>query len=104
MFSGVGCGGVRRAGSRVGDSEGLVLGVGVAEGGEHFVKGGLGCLGAFLAIGLLVVLAGGTMRIDAGGAIFLFVIGGGIGLLYLWAKQKGRDEARRNDGGGGAGG
>ena len=70
--------------------------------GEHFVKGGVGCLVAFFVIGFLVAAAGGSVFIDAGGAIMLFVIGGGIGLLYLWAKNKGAEQERRR-GGRGAG-
>ena len=33
-----------------------------------FVKGGIGCLVAFLVIGLIAVVMGGSMHIDAGGA------------------------------------
>ena len=59
--------------------------------GEAFVKGGCGCMVAFLVLGLLAVLVGGHMRIDIGGAIMLFVIGGIGGLVYLWIFNKGRD-------------
>lgn len=66
--------------------------------GSAFVKGGLGCLGAFLIIGLFIVLIGGNMHIDAGGACCLFVGGGLIGLLVLWVYSKGKE-----DGAGGGG-
>jgi hypothetical protein len=62
----------------------------VAEKGTAFVKGGLGCLGAFLVVGLGVVLFGGSMHIDLGGAVCLFVCGGGIGLLVLWIYNRGK--------------
>lgn len=62
----------------------------MGEKGEAFGKGGCGCLVAFLAIGLLVVLFGGNMHIDIGGAVFLFVIGGGIGLIVLAIYNKGK--------------
>jgi hypothetical protein len=65
----------------------------MADKGRAFVKGGFGCLLGFVAIGLLFVLLGGTMRIDLGGAILLFVIGGVIGLVLLAVYNKGRREA-----------
>ncbi len=49
--------------------------------GGAFLKGGCGCLVAFLAIGLLFVMCGGSMHIDLGGAVMLFVIGGILGLI-----------------------
>jgi hypothetical protein len=58
--------------------------------GRAFVKGGMGCLGAFIVIGLLFVVLGGSMRIDVGGAILLFVIGGLLGLLVFWIYRKGQ--------------
>jgi hypothetical protein len=57
------------------------------------VKGGCGCLVLFLAVGLLAVLFGGSMRIDAGGAILLFVIGGVVGLIVLAIYNKGRNDS-----------
>ena len=53
----------------------------VGEKSKAFAKGGCGCIAAFLVIGLLCVLVGGHMRLDLGGAIMLFVIGGVIGLV-----------------------
>jgi hypothetical protein len=60
-----------------------------------FVKGGFGCLGAFLAVGLLFVLFGGHMHIDLGGACLLFGIGGIIGLIFLAVFRKGYFAGRR---------
>jgi hypothetical protein len=71
----------------------------MADKGRAFVKGGLGCLLGFLAIGLLFVLLGGYMRIDLGGAILLFVIGGVIGLIVLAIYRKGYAEGRGEVGG-----
>ncbi len=65
--------------------------------GGAFVKGGCGCLGAFLVLGLLGVMLGGRMHIDIGGALCLFVVGGLIGLAVLAIYNKGAREARRND-------
>jgi hypothetical protein len=61
--------------------------------GSAFVKGGCGCLLAFLAIGLVLVLLGGSMHIDLGGAILLFVIGGILGLVILAVYHKGQRDA-----------
>jgi hypothetical protein len=61
--------------------------------GTAFVKGGCGCLLAFLVIGFLCVLVGGSMHIDLGGAILLFVIGGVIGLVFLAVYNKGQHDA-----------
>ena len=66
--------------------------------GSAFVKGGCGCLLAFLGIGLLFVLMGGHMHIDLGGAILLFVIGGIIGLVVLAVYNKGQRDASRSVG------
>lgn len=66
--------------------------------GRAFVKGGVGCLGTFIALGLLVLTLGGTMQLDIGGAIMLFVIGGLIGLIVNAIYQRGkRDAARPED-------
>ncbi len=62
--------------------------------GGAFAKGGCGCLLAFLAIGFVVVLFGGNMWLDLGGAIMLFVIGGVIGLVVLAVYKKGYTEGR----------
>lgn len=65
----------------------------MADKGSAFVKGGLGCLGGFIILGLLAVMLGGRMRIDVGGAICLFVCGGLIGLVVLWIYNRGQDAA-----------
>ncbi len=52
--------------------------------GKAFVKGGCGCLGAFLVVGILFVLIGGSMRLDFCSAACLFAVGGVIGLI-VWA-------------------
>ena len=58
--------------------------------GEAFVKGGCGCLLAFLAIGMFFVLIGGSMHIDPGGVVLLFLIGGVVGLVVLAIYNQGR--------------
>lgn len=68
----------------------------MANEGKAFVKGGMGCLVAFIVLAVLAVLVGGSAHIDAGGLILLLVIGGVIGLIVNWIYQKGRQ-----DGGGG---
>ena len=65
------------------------------------MKGGCGCLAAFLVVGLLFVMCGGSMRIDIGGAIMLFVIGGILGLIvyaiFNKGYRRGREDARWPD-------
>jgi len=58
--------------------------------GRAFMKGGAGCLVAFLVLGLLAVVLGGTMHFDIGGLILLFVIGGVVGLVVFAIYNKGR--------------
>ncbi len=65
--------------------------------GEAFVKGGCGCLIAFIVIGLSCVLIGGNMHIDIGGAILLFFIGGIFGLIILAIYNKGKQDAQPPD-------
>ena len=65
--------------------------------GSAFLKGGIGCLVAFFVIGLLFVVMGGSMHIDAGGACCLFVGGGLLGLLVLWIYNKGKEDASNGD-------
>lgn len=69
----------------------------MSEKGDAFVKGGCGCLIAFVVIGLSCVLVGGNMHIDLGGAILLFVIGGVIGLIVLAIYNKGKDDAQHHN-------
>ena len=66
----------------------------MANKGEAFVKGGCGCLIAFLLFGFFCVLIGGQMHIDIGGAIALFVVGGLMGLIVLAIYNKGAREGR----------
>ncbi|HXX95467.1 MAG TPA: hypothetical protein VEN81_17740 [Planctomycetota bacterium] len=54
-----------------------------------FVKGGCGCLLAFLGLGAIALVAGGRVHIDCGGAGILFLIGGVIGLIVLAVYNKG---------------
>jgi len=63
--------------------------------GEAFVKGGCGCLLALMAIGFLFVILGGSVRIDAGAACILFLVGGLVGLAVLWIYNKGARDAGR---------
>lgn len=58
---------------------------------KAFLKGGCGCFVAFLVIGLFLVMIGGSMHIDIGGAIMLFVIGGIVGLVVLAIYKKGKN-------------
>ena len=61
--------------------------------GPAFLKGGCGCIVGFLVLGALAVLIGGNVRIDLGGAVILFVIGGVVGLIVLAIYNKGRKDA-----------
>lgn len=65
--------------------------------GSAFVKGGCGCIGAFLVLGLTCVAIGGSMSLDFGGAVMLFVVGGFIGLIVLAIYRKGRRDASATD-------
>jgi hypothetical protein len=69
----------------------------MAEKGNAFLKGGCGCLVAFVVLGLSCALIGGNVRIDLGGAIMLFVVGGIIGLIVLAVYNKGRDDADKGN-------
>jgi hypothetical protein len=70
----------------------------MADKSAAFVKGGLGCLGAFLVVGLVFVLCGGSMHIDLGGAVLLFVIGGVLGLIVFSIFKKGYEKGRHETG------
>jgi hypothetical protein len=63
--------------------------------GAAFVKGGFGCLIPFICLGLLALLLGGSFYINIGGVVFLFAIGGFVGLIILWIYNKGRRDAGR---------
>jgi hypothetical protein len=66
----------------------------VSDEGSAFIKGGFGCLIAFLVIGFFFVLIGGSMHIDIGGALCLFTIGGIVGLIVLAIYNRGFREGR----------
>lgn len=61
--------------------------------GAAFTKGGAGCLGLFLALAVLAVATGGRVMIDLVGVIFLFVLGGLVGLLVLYIYRRGQRSA-----------
>ncbi len=65
--------------------------------GNAFAKGGIGCIVAFIGVGLLCVLLGGSIHINLGGIIILFVIGGVIGLIVFSIYNKGVQEGRGGD-------
>jgi hypothetical protein len=58
-----------------------------------FAKGGFGCLGGAIVIGILFVLLGGSFHIDLGGACCLFAVGGIIGLVVLAIYKSGKANA-----------
>ena len=62
----------------------------MGEKANAFAKGGCGCLIAFAVFAGVALLLGGNARIDIGGAIILFVMGGLLGLLVLWIYNKGK--------------
>jgi hypothetical protein len=70
-----------------------MAGPGESNSGKAFVKGGAGCLLAFLAFALFAVLTGGEAYLDAGGVVMLIVIGGVIGLIVNAIYQRGRADA-----------
>ena len=55
--------------------------------------GGCGCLVIFAILALIAVLLGGHAHADVGGFIFLFIIGGVVGLLVFFIYNKGRKDA-----------
>lgn len=69
----------------------------MANEGKAFMKGGAGCIVAFIVLGILAVLFGGTVRLDPVGVVVLLVIGGVIGLVVNWIYQKGRRDAGDDD-------
>jgi hypothetical protein len=62
-----------------------------------FAKGGLGCLGVVIAVGILVAIVGGNFHIDLGGAYCIFAIGGVIGLIVLAIYRSGQKDSDRFD-------
>jgi hypothetical protein len=65
--------------------------------GGAFLKGGAGCLAVFVVLALLALLFGGSVRLDLGGVMILFLIGGLIGLGVNWIYQKGKRDASGDD-------
>ncbi|MDB4358630.1 hypothetical protein N9Z18_00150 [Verrucomicrobiales bacterium] len=65
--------------------------------GSSFLKGEAGCFAVFALLALLALISGGSVRMDFGGVVILFVIGGVIGgvigLLVNWIYQKGKGDA-----------
>ena len=61
--------------------------------GSAFVKGGCGCLVVFAVLAFIAVLLGGHAHANVGGVVFLFVIGGIIGLIAFSIYNKGRKAA-----------
>lgn len=62
-----------------------------------FTKGGLGCLGVVIAVGVLVAITGGNFHIDLGGGCCIFAIGGVVGLIVLAIYRSGQKNADRHD-------
>ena len=62
-------------------------------GDAAFWKGGFGCLLVFAGFAIIALLLGGRVHIDFFGAIFLFIIGGIIGLVTSYIYNKGRKDA-----------
>jgi hypothetical protein len=44
----------------------------------------------FAALGFLAILVGGHVRVSLGGLVFLFLVGGVIGLVMFAAYKRGR--------------
>lgn len=57
-----------------------------------FVKGGCGCLLAFVGIAGCAVLFGARVHINLGGAILLFLGGGAVGLIALAFYNRGKSD------------
>lgn len=65
---------------------------------RSFVLGGCGCLGLVLLGAVFLVAIGGHVRLDVGGALALFVIGGLGGLALNSAYRRGVEAGRREAG------
>lgn len=59
------------------------------------MKGGLGCLLIFAVTAVVILIAGGEAHADVGGILFIFVIGGIVGLLILSIYKRGWRAAQR---------
>ena len=51
----------------------------------------------FVILAFITVLLGGHARADAGGVLFLFIIGGVVGLIVWSIYNKGRKDAATNE-------
>lgn len=69
----------------------------MADEGKAFVKGGVGCFVVFIVLAILALIFGGNVRLDLGGVVILFIIGGVIGLVANWIYQKGKKDAGDDD-------
>ena len=69
----------------------------MASKGEAFIKGGCGCLAAFVVLGVIALVLGGHVHADLGGLVCLFVIGGLVGLVILAIYNRGRRDAGSDD-------
>lgn len=61
------------------------------------MKGGVGCFLVFVVLALVTLAFGGSVHLDLGGVVLLFVIGGVIGLAVNWIYQKGKRDADFED-------
>ena len=67
----------------------------MGEKSSAFLKGGAGCCIAFAVVALACLLLGGSVHIDAGGVVLLFVMGGVLGLIVFAIYAKGRRDAQK---------
>jgi hypothetical protein len=58
-----------------------------------FLKGGMWAVGIFFTLGAFTVAAGGKVRADVGGFIFLFILGGFVGIGVSAVYEQGRRDA-----------
>ncbi len=65
----------------------------MGEKGRAFAKGGCGCLLVFAGIAFVAVIAGGRAHVNLGGAVFLFVVGGLVGIVVLAIYNQGKRDA-----------
>ena len=64
---------------------------------SSFVKGGLASFALFAVVAIVAIMVGGSARLDVGGALFLFVVGGVVGLIFNWVYQKGKQDGENGD-------
>jgi hypothetical protein len=68
----------------------------MASKGSAFLIGGCVCLMLFALASLIAVIVGGHAHANVGGLLFLFLVGGAIGLIVSAIYNKGRKDAIRN--------